>query len=416
MSVSFVSKKTFQSASAATSYATTSHTPAANKLQIASVTSRTGSGTPNQPTLSGNGLTWVAINTTVYDDAGSQKRVTAFRALGASPSAGALTADFAAQSQSDCIITIDEATGMDITGTNGSGAIVQSVVNQEKTGAATTLIATLAAFASTRNGTFGVVAIGNGSGTSTAGSGFAKVSEDATAANLRLMTEFRNDNDTTVDFNSSVAGELGVIAVEIKCAIPQMSTLTDSFNDNTLDTSVFGSFGTTVAETNQELEFQMAIAYANYLGVFTINRYNLTGDACIVKLVSAGNQALTSNQALFQLELDTNNQLYFLVETNLLKAVKKVAGSVTDVTGSIAYSATNHKYLRISESGGTITWSYSSDGKTWTTFTTLANPFAVTELQVNLLAGTYASEASASTVIFDELNMVTQPKFFSMFN
>ena len=413
--VTLVTKKTFQSASAATSYATTSHTPAANKLQLASVNSRHASATPNQPTLSGNGLTWVAVASVVYDDTGSQKRVTLFRAMGASPSAGALTADFAGQSQSDCTITIDEATGMDTTGTNGSGAIVQSVTNSDKTGSGTSLSATLAAFGSGRNGTYGVCAIGN-VGTFTPGSGFSTVSSVATASNITLATEYKTTNDTGVDFSFSVGGELGIIAVEIKCAIPPMNTgLVDNFNDNSLDTTVFGSFGTTVAETNRRLELQMAIAYANYLGVFTIDRYDLTGNQCMVRLVSAGDQSLTSNQALFQLEMDTNNQVYFLIETNLIKAVKKVAGSVSDILTPIAYDARLMQYLKISESGGTLTWSYSLDGKAWTVFTTLANPFAITALQVNLLGGTYASEAAPSTVIWDELNALAETKFFAMF-
>lgn len=213
------SKITSQSASAATSFATASWTPTDGALYLVSVTTRTAASDPNIPTLSGNGQTWTQIDSQNYDNAGSQKRVSLFRCLAASSSAGTLTADFAGQSQSDCVIVVDEiSSGFDTGGTNGSGAIVQSAKNADVSGTGTTLTATLAAFGSTNNATYGTFAIGNGTGTSTAGTGFTKVGEQATASNLRLMTEFRSDNDTTVDGTSSVSAELGMIAIEIKAS------------------------------------------------------------------------------------------------------------------------------------------------------------------------------------------------------
>src|SRR5438045_278206 len=112
----------------ATSAATTSITPVANRLYLMNVISRTAITTdPNQPTATGAGLTWVVEKSVVYDNTGaSRKRLTVFRALGPSPSAGALTIDFGAQTQTNIAWIIDEFTGADTSGTNGSGAVVQS--------------------------------------------------------------------------------------------------------------------------------------------------------------------------------------------------------------------------------------------------------------------------------------------------
>ncbi len=113
---------------------TASITPGSNNLMLATVSSRTTITTnPNVPTLTGNGLTWVQIATINWDsDSSSRKATTLFRALGASPSSGAVTIDFAGQTQGQIYWIIDEVTGMDTSGTNGSGAIVQSATGKNE--------------------------------------------------------------------------------------------------------------------------------------------------------------------------------------------------------------------------------------------------------------------------------------------
>lgn len=206
----------------AASYNTASISPGANKLILATVVSRTGiTADPNQPTLSGNGLTWVAIASVVFDNtSSSRRRVTLFRAMGASPSTGAVTIDFGGQTQTACDWNIEEVSGMDTSGTNGSGAIVQSATNFDNaTGTpVSTLTVTLSAFSNTNNATFGAFGYG-GTGTSTAGSGFTKLGDVMDGeTSIRLTTEFRSDNDTSVDISYSAAGEIGGIAIEIKAA------------------------------------------------------------------------------------------------------------------------------------------------------------------------------------------------------
>ncbi len=104
---------------------TASVAPSAYSLILLTVMSRTGiTVNPNQPTVTGNGLTWVAIGSTVFDStSSSRRRVTLFRALGAGPTSGAITIDFGGQAQTDVTWVVDEASGVDTSGTNGSGAI-----------------------------------------------------------------------------------------------------------------------------------------------------------------------------------------------------------------------------------------------------------------------------------------------------
>jgi hypothetical protein len=114
-------------ASNSTSYTTGSITPSANKLILAVVTS-TQSAVPNAPavsSLTGNGLTWVQVLDSGSADA--RWRVFVFRAMGASPSAGAVTISMGGTS-TNCTWSIAEYDGVDTTGTDGSGAIGQTVM------------------------------------------------------------------------------------------------------------------------------------------------------------------------------------------------------------------------------------------------------------------------------------------------
>lgn len=101
----------------ASSRATSSITPTANKLVIATIMSRkTGGGV--EPAASGNNLTW-NVAESVAADLG--RRLTTFWAIGSSPSASALTFTFSSETQEQFIWTVDEFDPV-----SGSGTIVQS--------------------------------------------------------------------------------------------------------------------------------------------------------------------------------------------------------------------------------------------------------------------------------------------------
>ena len=198
-----------------TSSATTaSVSPGSNKLLLLSVSSFRGDSTdPAAPTVTGNGLTWVQVATTLYDStSSSRRRVSLFRALGASPSAGVITIDFAGANQGVIQWLLSECSNVDTSGTNGSGAVVQSAATNSGGSPAGT---TLAAFGSANNATYftagwlGVV-------TSTAGTGFGNLEEIQDAAQITTSSEFRNDNDTTPDMTCSPSASNGGIGIEIK--------------------------------------------------------------------------------------------------------------------------------------------------------------------------------------------------------
>ena len=202
-----------------TSVNTASVTPGSNKLELLSVASRTGITTnPNQPTATGNGLTWVVITSVVYDNtSSSRRRLTTFRAMGASPSTGAITIDFGGQTQTTIDWILDELTGTDTSGTNGSGAIVQSNSNSDTSATGSSLTVTLSS-SPTSGFVYGAFANGNGTNTSTAGTGFTKSGDITDSADIRTTTEYQAANDQSIDMSWSAASELGGIGLEILAA------------------------------------------------------------------------------------------------------------------------------------------------------------------------------------------------------
>jgi len=61
-------------------------------------------------------MTWTQIATRRDTSSDGTRRVTMFRALNASPGSGALTIDFAGQSQANCAWSLDEFSGTDKSG------------------------------------------------------------------------------------------------------------------------------------------------------------------------------------------------------------------------------------------------------------------------------------------------------------
>lgn len=208
------------SATDATSYATASISPGANSL-ILLVQYGYMTGISNVPTVSGNSLTWV----NVISSTGGATSFNVFRAMGASPSAGAATIDFAGQTQKGCGWSVIQFDNIDTSGTNGSGAIVQSSKTYTPDPFhATSIALTLSAFGSSNNIAYGAV-YHNAAEATTPGSGFTEVhdvnlSDGADA--FGLETEYKS-NSTAVgaSWASDVFAEL--FGIEIKCA-------TSSFN------------------------------------------------------------------------------------------------------------------------------------------------------------------------------------------
>ena len=122
---------TARSGSDATSYTTASIALAANALVLAWVINTINSGTAETVSLSGNGLTYVQIDTQLYN--GNLNRLSLFRAMGSAPTSGAVTISIDnSQTARSCTLSITRGRGRrwrryrrdfrSRTGRRGSGA------------------------------------------------------------------------------------------------------------------------------------------------------------------------------------------------------------------------------------------------------------------------------------------------------
>ena len=191
---------------------TASITPGANALILAAVVGATTSDPVF--TLTGNGLTWVSIDTVVIT---GPRVLNLFRALGASPSAGGVSINAHDTNVSGLGWSIAQFDGVDTGGTNGAGAIVQFADGAFGSGHSVTV--TLSAFGDAGNATYGCFGMRDPVGSPTAGTGFTGI-HALSAGGMELTSEWRADNDTTVDYSWDPAFDTqsGGIAIEIKAA------------------------------------------------------------------------------------------------------------------------------------------------------------------------------------------------------
>lgn len=195
----------------ATSYASASITPTANRLILAWFYSDHATVEPNAPTVTGNGLTWVLVASRTQ---GTNRRMTLYRAMGSAPTAGAVTFDLAGQTATGAMWSIAEFSGVHTGGTNGSAAIANKGANSASTG--TSLIVTMQPFSDTDNATAGAF-MHAANETRTVGAGFTSIGViNQASPNVSLGSQFLASNDTTVDASwTTTSANIG-IAVEIR--------------------------------------------------------------------------------------------------------------------------------------------------------------------------------------------------------
>lgn len=158
MAISVAHLATAGSGTDGTSFSSASITPTAGRLIIASyAASRTDNIEPTTPTTTGNGLTWVDIDSFYYNtDQGArdEKMFLVAANTGGSPSAGAVTFSHGATTHHAANWTIFECDGTDVG--NGVAQCFVQVVKSTTNTAATSVTVTLASATHSDNRPFHV--------------------------------------------------------------------------------------------------------------------------------------------------------------------------------------------------------------------------------------------------------------------
>jgi hypothetical protein len=149
-------------------YTTGSIAPAPNALVTVAVLTH---GTAPSPTLTGGGMaSWTVIGTISYN--GDLDRLTIYRALSSAPGSGPITIT-SSVTVGNCQWIVSQWSGVDVSGTNGSGAIVQEASNSGTS--VSGLSVALAPFSSSKNAAYGAFGVATYTQVVTAGSGFTTI-------------------------------------------------------------------------------------------------------------------------------------------------------------------------------------------------------------------------------------------------
>lgn len=203
----------------ANSFATASVSPGASRLVDVSVLVTQSGAVPGTPTLSGNGLTYVQVATTPYDTVvTSRARLTRFRALGATPSAGVITIDLGGVTHTGCAWVVMEYDGIDTGGTHGSAAVVQSAVAAAD--AVAQIAPVLGSFSNVSNWTSIAAAVDNNTALILSPeAGYTERAEvNFAGPSTALAVADKDANDATPTYDSAEVRSMGGIAIEIAAA------------------------------------------------------------------------------------------------------------------------------------------------------------------------------------------------------
>ena len=200
-----------------TQTSTASISPAANQPVLLYVVAHPSGGPSYPTTVSGNGLTWVAIESDNYDVNSGEVHIV-YRAAGASPSSGAITIDFGAgNTQLDINWTVIQLSGADTSGTNGSGAVVRSAKASGKSPAAFGYLD--GAFGSINNATMALVAsggLGNPVKPKTGSSWTRAATQGGGTTGVYLAALFSPQIDNAITALLNAEDPWGIIVLELK--------------------------------------------------------------------------------------------------------------------------------------------------------------------------------------------------------
>jgi len=335
-----------------TGFTTASVSPTGDYLQLLAVhgSNTGGGGAPAVPSISGNGLTWVLIAEADTDT--SYSSVFLFRAMGASPSTGTITITYA-ETMDDCQWSLSEFTGVDTGGTNGSAAIVQSAVNT--VGVTASITATLAAFGSANNatyGAFGQLYAGDGTPPSaTPGTGFTEITEDGFddgSYTSGLQTQWRDDNDTTVDITWDSSYDCGVVAVEIKAGAAAAPTGTVDVTDvDDTSTTAGEQIFTGTANTTDVDDVTTTAGTQTYLGTSDTTDVDDTSTAAgevifigTANTTDVDDTSATAGELIFTGTLNTTDVDDIIAASG--EQITTGTSNTTDVDDTTATAGTQH--------------------------------------------------------------------------
>lgn len=201
---------------------------------------------------------------------------------------------------------------------------------------------------------------------------------------------------------ASSCGAFGALRIREVAPLTFSQTVVDNFDDNSISGSWDNWGGAQVTESSQRLNVATTTSAGAYWGIQRLNTVDINGIYVGAKLVSAGNQALTTYNAYpHGISFSSGNEVFWAINGNVVRLFTTITSTQT-VRVAFPYNAGRHVYFAIGIIGGNVVGVWSTDGVTWVKEFTLSNPFGSTTPRPYFLVGTDGAEASTTTLQVDD--------------
>jgi hypothetical protein len=184
-----------------------------------------------------------------------------------------------------------------------------------------------------------------------------------------------------------------------------ISTLVDDFNDGIVDPAKWpNSFGT-YSEVGGRARVSCDTGFNAYSSALA---YTLAGSSIYLRgYPPAAGGATTEAWAQILIKSSTGGtDLGFELRALTGELVMFSRTGFFDAAAvNIPYSPTAHAWLRVRETGGTVSWDTSPDAATWTTRRTLASPAWVADANLEFQLIAHRDSGTADFAEFDNVNI-----------
>jgi hypothetical protein len=193
------------------------------------------------------------------------------------------------------------------------------------------------------------------------------------------------------------------------------STFADPLTASTQNATLWGGNFGTLSWSGGGFLITNPINYTGYGGQDTSASYSLAGAACYCQMSAIGSQSLASCETVPLKLVDSGgtNAVFWYINSGTIGAYKLVAGVQALVSSATYTTIGSPLWFSIAEGtgrkggtgvSGTTYWEYSTNGTSWTLFTSLADPITETALFLEPSLGTYSNEASSTTAKWTSFN------------
>ncbi|MFF7308160.1 hypothetical protein [Streptomyces sp. NPDC008137] len=191
--------------------------------------------------------------------------------------------------------------------------------------------------------------------------------------------------------------------------MPSLSTLQDNFNDNVIGPNWGDSYGGANEAGGQA---RVPCAPETYAGYQTGRAWTFAGATVYLKLATVPAASTGTNVTANFLIICATPGTSVGFEYNAVTGVLRLMSNVDywDAAAvELAYSPTDHLWLRLREDGTNVYWDTSPDGTTWTNRRTLATPAwipaSVDDTAVDLWA--YRDAGTTDYAAYDNVNTMS---------